>query len=258
MTEFVCKIGGRVFHTSVEVLTRVDGSFFQTALSKDWNPQSVVMEIDRDGTHFQHVLDYLRFDHLPRDASGRCNIPHESLEELRTEADYYCLPTLVAEIDGLLKYKLKGMRYFICSSKRDGIPGNSALCLKEYRTYEEALAVYKSFKNNSFFKSCKKRKASGDANETDEDDGDANGDGESAGDDDDSDNGYGDQDKEVVVREDLDEETGKVDCEVYEGMGWKLTQGTQLLCIPLTEHVAEDGALYECSVGAVPDNVEYF
>jgi hypothetical protein len=56
MTELVCEVGGRVYHTAVEDLTKVEGSFFQTTLSKDWNPQSsTVLEITRNGAHFQHV-----------------------------------------------------------------------------------------------------------------------------------------------------------------------------------------------------------
>jgi hypothetical protein len=142
MTELICKVGGRVYHTTVQDLTKVEGSFFQTALSKDWNPQSsTVLEITRNGAQFQHVLDYLRFGHLPRDASGRCNIPHESLEELRVEADFYGLPLLVAEVDRLLKFKVKGMRYYLSSFELDSSPDSGSLNLKEYGTYEEAGCV---------------------------------------------------------------------------------------------------------------------
>jgi hypothetical protein len=241
MTELVCKVGGRVYHTTVEDLTKVEGSFFQTALSKDWSPQSsTVLEITRNGAHFQHVLDYFRFGHLPRDASGRCNIPQESLEELRVEADFYGLPLLVAEVDRLLKFKVKGMRYFISSFELDSSPDSGSLNLKEYSTYEEALAVYSAVKNG-----YKKRKASSDGNGDDEDGGE--------GSDGDIEHGEG---KQVIVNEETDEKTGKIDFEVYEGVGWKHPQGTQLLCIPLTEHVAKDGALYDCYVRTVPDERE--
>jgi hypothetical protein len=62
----------------------------------------------------------------------------------------------------------------------------------------------------------------------------------------------------VIVNEETDETTGKVDFEVYEGVGWKHPQGTQLLCIPLTEHVTKDGALYNCYVRTVPDERECY
>jgi hypothetical protein len=334
MIKLTCTVGGHDFHTSLEVLTKVEGSYFHTALTKDWNPHSsAVLEIARDGTQFQYVLDYLRYGYLPRDATGRCDIAGEALEELRGEADFYGLSQLVKEIGQLLKFKKsKGMRYFISTFNLDSGPDSGSVSLAEYRTYEEALAVYTSVKNG-----YKKPKRSNDADrddqdngtadEADQEDGDADGDGDdgaevnqdgdndsssyddgdsaahgdadhdseddddgkesgecddgghscSEGDDDgdnehgddDPDHGsddgdregdyggdseYGDEHQQVVVREHTNKKTGEVNFEVFEDYGWLRPGGTQLLCIPLTEHVAKDGTLYDCTLRTVPDN----
>jgi hypothetical protein len=63
------------------------------------------------------------------------------LEELRVEADFYGLPLLVAEVDRLLKFKVKGMRYYLSSFELDSSPDSGSLNLKEYSTYEEAGCV---------------------------------------------------------------------------------------------------------------------
>jgi hypothetical protein len=114
MTALVCNVGGAVFHTNVEILTKFEGSYFGAALGPGLVGQSsAFLEIARDGARFQHVLDYLRFGNLPRDSAGRCHIPRESLVNLRVDADFYGLPLLVLEIDQLLKSDMKGMRYLL-------------------------------------------------------------------------------------------------------------------------------------------------
>jgi hypothetical protein len=244
MTAIVCKVGGIEFYTTVEVLTKVEGSFFRAALSEDWRPQpSAVLDITRDGTHFQHVLDYLRFGYIPRDVIGRCNIPVETLQELRVEADFYGLPMLVEEIDRLVEFKLRGMRYFVSSFYLNRRIDSGGLKLKEYGTYEQALAAYNRVKESlppdlTKFVPCKESeyyyvRADGQTNEH---------------------NGGG-----VAVRESVDEDTGEVDFQVFdyaESQTWKAPTGTQLLCIPITDEVAADGALYESVVRTVPDKLE--
>jgi hypothetical protein len=237
MTEFTCRVGGRAFLTSLEVLTKVEGSFFHTALSKDWNSQSsAVLEIARNGTHFQYVLDYLRYGYIPRDAAGRCDIPHEALKELRVEADYYGLPMLVQEVDRLLKFSVKGMRYFISSFYLNSGRCNGGLSFEEYATYEEALTVYnKAKKDNTdpppsyvdqvFYNETVSHENSG---------------------------------QNVVVEETADEKTGKVNFAVFEDGSWKRPSGTQLLCIPITDSVGDDGSLYTCAVRTFPDNRTYY
>jgi hypothetical protein len=88
------------------------------------------------------------------------------LIELRVEADFYGLPLLVAEVDRLLKFKVKGMRYFISSFELDSSPDSGSL-LEGIQHLEEALAVYSAVKN-----SYKKRKASNDDDGGEGSDGD--------------------------------------------------------------------------------------
>jgi hypothetical protein len=249
MTPIVCRVEGFNFHTYVEVLTTVEGSFFQAALSKEWNLEVTgVLEIARDCTHFQYVLDYLRLGHLLCDTSGHCNIPRESLLALRVEADFYGLPLLMKEIKGLLMaVKQKEMRYFISCFSLDSSPDSGGLELKEYRTYKEALAVYNKVKE-SYADYLKPDHPRGEDNEGDGD-GDEMSFSGSAQDDD----GHCHEER-VVVREHTDWVTGKVNFELFEDGDWKRPCGTQLLCIPITQDVAEDGALYSCCVRTTPES----
>jgi hypothetical protein len=248
MTAFICRVEGFDFHTYVEVLTTVERSFFHTALSKEWNRGVPgVLEIARDCTHFQYVLDYLRFGRLPRDALGHCDIPTESLLALSFEADFYGLPLLVKEIRGLLKLKQGGMRYFISCFSLDSSPDSGGLELKEYRTYKEALAVYNKVKE-SYADYLKPDHPRWEDNEGDGDGDEMSFNGSAQDDDDHC------HEERVVVREHTDWVTGKVNFELFEDGDWKRPCGTQLLCIPITQEVADDGALYSCSVRTTPES----
>jgi hypothetical protein len=148
MTALVCNVGGVVFHTTVEILTNVGGSYFGAALGPGLVGQSTAfLEIARDGAVFQYVLDYLRFGNLPRDSAGRCHIPRESLVNLSADADFYGLPLLVIEIDQLLISDMKGMRYLLLKFYRNSSPNDGGLFLKEYGSYETALAAYNKVKS---------------------------------------------------------------------------------------------------------------
>lgn len=95
-------VGGHEFTTSVFTLTRVQDSMLAAMFSgrheiKQERDGSVF--IDRDGTHFRYILNYLRdsdcsFDALPRSK--------QILRELRNEAIFYQLPGLVQQIEKLL------------------------------------------------------------------------------------------------------------------------------------------------------------
>ena len=54
--------------------------------------------IDRDGTHFRHILNYLRDGGLNIDSLPRSR---QILRELRNEAIYYQLHSLVQQIEKL-------------------------------------------------------------------------------------------------------------------------------------------------------------
>jgi hypothetical protein len=85
-------IGGHLFTTTLSTLTRNPNTMlarmfsgaFAVATDKDGN-----YFIDRDGTHFRYILNYLR--------DGSCNFPKHVAKELLAEARFYA-------IDGLIKY----------------------------------------------------------------------------------------------------------------------------------------------------------
>jgi len=149
MSRLDCIVGGVAFTTTVEVLTSVPDSFFSKALDDTWNSaKSPTLTINRDGAHFQHVLNYLSFGFLPRDPAGRCNISKEVLELLSVEAHFYNLPLFAKEIEQLTKFHIKGMRYFISSFSLDS-DDYGDLTLQEYATYDEALVMYELSKKSS-------------------------------------------------------------------------------------------------------------
>ena len=83
---------------------------------------------------------------MPRDSSGRCGIPKEVLEALLIEADFYVLPLLDTEIQELLKFDQKGMRYFISCFWLNSGSCNGGVHFKEYKSYEAAMKIYDAYK----------------------------------------------------------------------------------------------------------------
>lgn len=91
-------VGGNTFTTTKDTLCRVPGTLLEGMFSgrhdkptQRTNDGTYV--IDRDGTHFQHILNFLRVGaiiSLPREADAK--------EELAIEADYYGLEDLVRAI----------------------------------------------------------------------------------------------------------------------------------------------------------------
>jgi hypothetical protein len=74
-------VGGVYFTTRLSTLAASD-SFFSGCVNS--HPECTELFIDRDPTHFRHILNWMRGVHfLPEDDS--------TLQELAYEADYYCL-----------------------------------------------------------------------------------------------------------------------------------------------------------------------
>lgn len=87
-------VGGHLFTTTLTTLTRnpdtmlarmFSGSF---AVATDKNGNYF---IDRDGTHFRYILNYLR--------DGSCNFPKHIAKELLAEARFYAIESLVKYIE---------------------------------------------------------------------------------------------------------------------------------------------------------------
>ena len=91
-------IGGHIYATSVLTLTKDPQSMLATMFS---GRHSVKKEedgsyfIDRDGTHFRYILNYLRDGGFKEGM-----LPGDILTELQTEAEYYQLSGLVALLRG--------------------------------------------------------------------------------------------------------------------------------------------------------------
>ncbi|XP_057825917.2 FH protein interacting protein FIP2 [Cryptomeria japonica] len=96
-------IGGRKFTTKVDTLTLRDpnstlAAMISGRLPSLRDPQSGTLLIDRDGTHFRHILNWLRDGVVPiLDTSG--------YQELLREAEYYQLLGLIEDINIILNKK---------------------------------------------------------------------------------------------------------------------------------------------------------
>lgn len=80
--EVKLNVGGQAFSTTFQTLTLVKDSYFHSLLTR-WKVEETIF-IDRDGTHFRHVLNYLR----------GCMVSPHYLEwklELAQEATFYGL-----------------------------------------------------------------------------------------------------------------------------------------------------------------------
>lgn len=76
-------IGGQVFDTSIATMTKDPHSLLAKLALHDLSERSRTIFIDRDGTHFRYILNFLR--------DGRCVLPckQQHLQELRQEASYF-------------------------------------------------------------------------------------------------------------------------------------------------------------------------
>ncbi|XP_025097018.1 uncharacterized protein LOC112565650 isoform X2 [Pomacea canaliculata] len=95
-------VGGHVFTTSQLTLTRDSDSMLAAMFSGRHGvkkEEDGTIFIDRDGTHFRYILNYLRDGGLSTDALPR---NRQTLRELRNEAVYFQLHGLVQHIEKFL------------------------------------------------------------------------------------------------------------------------------------------------------------
>lgn len=81
-------VGGTVFETTRTTLIGRSDTFFRKLVADRVDAPHDVIFIDRDPTHFRHILNFLR---------GTASFPSSvfGLEELCNEADFYCMFELV-------------------------------------------------------------------------------------------------------------------------------------------------------------------
>lgn len=88
MSIVILNVGGTIFTTRTSTL-KDSNSFFSGLINQ--NPLDSTLFVDRDPTHFRHVLNFLR---------GSATFPQQfgDLEELANEAEFYALPDFVSRI----------------------------------------------------------------------------------------------------------------------------------------------------------------
>ena len=92
-------VGGVLYMTTTSTLTGTT-CFFQALV--EHNPNRLDFFVDRDPTHFRHVLNWLRgVKWIPEDLA--------TLSELEWEADFFCIPELVDAIRVKRRAALRAM-----------------------------------------------------------------------------------------------------------------------------------------------------
>ena len=85
-------VGGQIFVTSRETLVARD-TFFRGLVEHVENDDEIF--IDRDPTHFRHILNFLRNSpSFPTKVSD--------IQQLKAEADFYCISELVTRANAEL------------------------------------------------------------------------------------------------------------------------------------------------------------
>jgi len=112
-------VGGREFVVTRDVLKQYPQSIFGSMLSgkacafKKRDDSSY--DIDRDGTNFHHILEYLRYGIMSDDVIEDCGV------SLHDDAKYYMLPRLEEQIENYQIVKVNvGGREFMISRKELG------------------------------------------------------------------------------------------------------------------------------------------
>ena len=88
-------VGGQYFTTSLETLTKDPGSMLHAMFSGRFDTKPAEdgsYFIDRDGTHFRYILNYLR--------TGRLILPDDTMtwEEVFVEAEFYQVQGIIDEM----------------------------------------------------------------------------------------------------------------------------------------------------------------
>jgi predicted 2-oxoglutarate/Fe(II)-dependent dioxygenase YbiX len=93
-------VGGVCYPLLVSDIEKFPGSFFETAIKKEWLLEESVIKVERDGLLFRYVHAFLVSEALPR-KKGRLILDADVIEALKAEADFFNLPTLEAECNDL-------------------------------------------------------------------------------------------------------------------------------------------------------------
>ena len=91
-------VGGHLITTTIATLTRFPDTMLGTMFS---DPYALMQDtngayfIDRDGTHFREILNFLRGSTVSSNVSCMAQLTLKEFEELKVEADYYGLKDLM-------------------------------------------------------------------------------------------------------------------------------------------------------------------
>ncbi|XP_068677924.1 uncharacterized protein [Montipora capricornis] len=88
-------VGGQVFSTSLETMKKDSGSMFHAMFSERFDTKPTedgTYFLDRDGTHFRYILNYLR--------TGNLIVPEDKIvrRELLAEAEFYQVQGIIEEL----------------------------------------------------------------------------------------------------------------------------------------------------------------
>ena len=132
-------VGGQYFTTSLQTLTKDTGSMLHAMFSGRFDTKPAEdgsYFIDRDGTNFRYILNYLR--------TGRLLLPEDKLvrEELHEEAEFYQIRGIVDELRNPPNLKFKDST--ILTAEQKEIFVNNWLKTKLNSSQSDFVLIYRA------------------------------------------------------------------------------------------------------------------
>ncbi|CAJ0574109.1 unnamed protein product, partial [Mesorhabditis spiculigera] len=112
MRRVVLDVGGTEFVTTVETLTSIPETYFEALFNRwsDGEPSSSSIFLDRDPTHFRHILNFYRNRVVPVGLSA------QEKQELSAEAAFYNIQELTSALEGTIQLAIGDTIYLTDSS----------------------------------------------------------------------------------------------------------------------------------------------
>jgi hypothetical protein len=135
-------VGGVAYSLLISDIEKFPGSFFETAIKKEWLLTESTIKVQRDGLLFRYVYAFLVSGALPR-TKGKLALSADEITALKQEADFFNLPSMLEEFerpegpdDELVKYHT--IRYFVdrLKERESDRTGSGIEC--EYLTNDHA------------------------------------------------------------------------------------------------------------------------
>ena len=92
-------VSGVRYSLLLDDIRKFPGTFLECMIKKEWSKGDEVISIARDGKVFKYIYAYMISGQLPRDRNGLITLDAETLEAVKTEADFFGLEELSKDCD---------------------------------------------------------------------------------------------------------------------------------------------------------------